>query len=31
MTFAGHTHGGQIRLALTWPVFVPSKYGARFA
>jgi predicted MPP superfamily phosphohydrolase len=31
LTFAGHTHGGQIRLPLIWPAFVPSKYGARFA
>ncbi len=31
LTFAGHTHGGQIRLPLIWPFFVPSKYGARYA
>ena len=31
LTFAGHTHGGQIRLPLVWPAFVPSRYGARFA
>lgn len=31
LTLAGHTHGGQIRLPLIWPYFVPSKYGARFA
>ena len=31
LTLAGHTHGGQIRLPLLWPHFVPSKYGARFA
>ena len=31
LTFAGHTHGGQIRLPLIWPKFVPSRYGARFA
>ena len=31
LTLAGHTHGGQIRLPLIWPPFVPSKYGARFA
>jgi uncharacterized protein len=31
LTLAGHTHGGQIRLPLIWPVFVPSKYGARYA
>jgi predicted MPP superfamily phosphohydrolase len=31
LTLAGHTHGGQIRLPLIWPAFVPSKYGARYA
>jgi predicted MPP superfamily phosphohydrolase len=31
LTLSGHTHGGQIRVPLIWPVFVPSKYGARFA
>jgi uncharacterized protein len=31
LTLAGHTHGGQLRLPLIWPAFVPSKYGARFA
>jgi uncharacterized protein len=31
LTFAGHTHGGQIRLPLVWPLFVPSKFGARYA
>jgi len=31
LTLAGHTHGGQIRLLLVWPLFVPSKFGARFA
>jgi hypothetical protein len=31
LTLSGHTHGGQIRLPLVWPLFVPSKYGARFA
>jgi uncharacterized protein len=31
LTLAGHTHGGQIRLPLIWPRFVPSKYGARYA
>jgi predicted MPP superfamily phosphohydrolase len=31
LTLAGHTHGGQIRLPLIWPAFVPSNFGARFA
>lgn len=31
LTLAGHTHGGQIRLPLIWPHFVPSMYGARYA
>jgi len=31
LTLAGHTHGGQIRVPLAWPFFVPSQYGARFA
>ena len=31
LTLAGHTHGGQIRIPLVWPHFVPSQYGARFA
>lgn len=31
LTLAGHTHGGQLRLPLIWPAFVPSGYGARFA
>jgi uncharacterized protein len=31
LTFAGHTHGGQIRVPLIWPAFVPSEYGSRYA
>ncbi len=31
LTLSGHTHGGQIRIPLLWPRFVPSRYGARFA
>lgn len=31
LTLAGHTHGGQVRIPLVWPSFVPSAYGARFA
>lgn len=30
LTLAGHTHGGQVRIPLLWPTFVPSRYGARF-
>jgi uncharacterized protein len=31
LTLAGHTHGGQVRLPLVWPMLVPSRYGARYA
>ena len=31
LTIAGHTHGGQIRLPLMPPLWIPSAYGARFA
>jgi predicted MPP superfamily phosphohydrolase len=31
LTIAGHTHGGQIRVPMVPPVWVPSRYGARFA
>ena len=31
LTFAGHTHDGQIRVPLIWPAFVPSRYGKRYA
>lgn len=31
LTLAGHTHGGQVRLPVVWPRFVPSQFGARFA
>lgn len=29
--FAGHTHGGQVRIPLVGPPIVPSKFGRRFA
>ena len=28
--FSGHNHGGQIRLPLVGPVFMPSRYSRRF-
>ena len=31
MTFAGHTHGGQVNLPLIGRPITPSKYGQRFA
>lgn len=31
LTVAGHTHGGQVVLPFYGPVFVPSKYGTRYA
>jgi len=30
LMFAGHNHGGQIRLPLVGPVFMPSRYSRRF-
>jgi predicted MPP superfamily phosphohydrolase len=31
MTFAGHTHGGQVNLPLLGRLIVPSQYGEKFA
>jgi predicted MPP superfamily phosphohydrolase len=31
LTFAGHTHGGQVNLPLLGRLIVPSRYGERFA
>ena len=30
LTLAGHTHGGQIRLPMVPPYWVPSRYGTRY-
>ena len=31
LTAAAHTHGGQVRVPFAGPLFVPSRYGARYA
>lgn len=31
LIFAGHTHGGQIRLPIFGPMICPSRYGVRYA
>ncbi len=31
LIFAGHTHGGQIRLPIFGPIISPSKYGVTYA
>ena len=31
LILAGHTHGGQIVIPMTAPLFVPSRYGAQFS
>jgi len=30
LMLAGHNHGGQVRLPLIGPVFMPSRYGRKF-
>jgi predicted MPP superfamily phosphohydrolase len=30
LTIAGHTHGGQVRLPLLGPPYIPSRYGRRY-
>ncbi len=30
LMLAGHSHGGQVRLPLVGPVYLPSRYGRRF-
>lgn len=31
LMFAGHTHGGQIRLPIVGPIIAPSRYGIKYA
>lgn len=31
LMFAGHTHGGQVRLPIVGPIIAPSRYGIKYA
>ena len=31
LVFAGHTHGGQVRLPIVGPIIAPSRYGIKYA